>query len=144
MEASELAVKRARSLRRHMSLPEVLLWRALRGGRLGVKFRRQHPVADYILDFYCCEARLAVEVDGMSHGMGGVAFHDARRDSRLAERGIRVVRLAARIVLKDIDVALATIRAALDERLGRTQQISPPLGGALAGLKARQGGGQVW
>jgi very-short-patch-repair endonuclease len=53
-----------------MTLPEVLLWNGLRGGRLeGLRFRRQHPFGPYILDFYCEQAKLAVEVDGMAHRM---------------------------------------------------------------------------
>ena len=62
MRASILTFKRARTLRRKMTLPEVLLWQELRGGRLnGLHFRRQHPVGPYILDFFCAAARLAVE-----------------------------------------------------------------------------------
>jgi very-short-patch-repair endonuclease len=51
-----------------MTLPEVLLWQELRGGKLdGLQFRRQHPVGPYILDYFCTAARLAVEVDGRGH-----------------------------------------------------------------------------
>jgi ATP-dependent DNA helicase RecQ len=56
-------IDKARDLRRDMSLPEVQLWQALRGEKLGgLKFRRQHPIAPYVLDFYCATARLCVEV----------------------------------------------------------------------------------
>jgi very-short-patch-repair endonuclease len=56
------------TLRRELSLPEVIVWQNLRGRRLeGVRFRRQHPVGRYVLDFYCDEARLAVEIDGQQH-----------------------------------------------------------------------------
>jgi len=58
----------ARILRRRLSLPEGLLWRASKAGKLGgLKFRKQHPVGPYVLDFYCHAARLCVEVDGGSH-----------------------------------------------------------------------------
>ena len=61
-------VARARDLRRTMTLPEVLVWQHIRGRRLdGIRFRRQHPIGPYILDFFCEDARLAVEVDGESH-----------------------------------------------------------------------------
>src|SRR5689334_16373959 len=60
-------VVKARELRRHMSLPETLLWRLLRRAPNGVAFRRQHPIGPYVLDFYCPSAKLAIEVDGAAH-----------------------------------------------------------------------------
>ena len=60
-------VKRARTLRSEMTLPEGVLWRELRKRPKGLKFRRQHPAGIYVLDFYCAAARLAVEVDGAVH-----------------------------------------------------------------------------
>jgi len=100
MRAPTVTVNRARSLRRAMSLPEVLLWQELRGSRCnGLKFRRQYPIGPYILDFYCAEMRLAVEVDGAVHGYEKQATHDAQRDAWLAEQGIKMLRFAARDVL---------------------------------------------
>jgi very-short-patch-repair endonuclease len=65
MRAPEKTYERAKRLRRDLSLPEVLLWECLRGGRLqGLRFRRQHPVGPYVLDFYHAQGKLAVEVDG--------------------------------------------------------------------------------
>ena len=80
MRAPPVTIQRARGLRRRMTLPEVVLWTALRQGRLaGLRFRRQHPVGPYILDFYCSRARLAVEVDGAGHDQPDQLRHDARR-----------------------------------------------------------------
>jgi len=93
-----------------MSLPEVLLWQQLRRRKLnGLSFRRQHPIGPYILDFYCAIARLAVEIDGLGHE-GRVAY-DTRRDSWLADRGIRVLRIPAANILRDesVEYALADI-----------------------------------
>lgn len=115
MRATVLTEKRARSLRRQMSLPEVVLWEQLRGGRLdGLRFRRQHPLGAYILDFYCPAVRLAVEVDGAAHAFADRAAHDAARGRRLGQRGIRVLRFDAADVLNDdtLEGVLATIRAA--------------------------------
>ncbi|MBD0414504.1 endonuclease domain-containing protein [Oryzicola mucosus] len=68
MRAPERTVAAARTLRSDMSLPEVLLWEQLRQLRLGgLRFRRQHPIGPYGLDFYCPKARLVVEVDGAHH-----------------------------------------------------------------------------
>ena len=76
MYPQKTTMTRARALRRSLSLPEVILWQALRGRRLGdARIRRQHPVGPYILDFYCEAARLAVEVDGSGHEQQDQARH---------------------------------------------------------------------
>ncbi len=106
--------RRAKRLRREMSLPEVILWQHLRKERLAeLHFRRQHPIGPYVLDFYCAKARLCVEVDGLAH-FTEVALRDERRTRWLEQQGIRVLRLQARDVLRDelLAGALRTIEAA--------------------------------
>ena len=93
-------VARARVLRRNLSLPEVLLWCELRKQK-DVSFRKQHSIEPYFLDFYCAKAKVAVEIDGIAHDMGDRPERDMRRDARLAEQGIEVVRIAASEVLDD-------------------------------------------
>ena len=111
MEAPILTRQRARELRRRLTLPEVVLWTALRGRRLaGLRFRRQHPIGPYILDFYCDEIRLAIEVDGQGHEHPDQLAHDRRRTAWLDAQGISVARFAARDVLGEIDPVLADIR----------------------------------
>jgi very-short-patch-repair endonuclease len=96
-----------------MTPPELRLWAKLRAGGLeGLKFRRQHPLGPYVLDFYCDRARLCVEVDGWSHNLGDRPGHDLRRDMWLAAEGVRTLRLAAADVMKDLDAALLAIRGA--------------------------------
>lgn len=108
----------ARAFRRHMTPPEVRLWTRLRGKRLqALKFRRQHPIGPFVLDFYCAEARLAVEVDGQAHLHPDRIEHDRRRTLWLQKQGIRVVRLAAEDVRAELDGVLDFIaRTALDRR----------------------------
>ena len=103
MRTREKTLKRARSLRRSMTLPEILLWQELRGRKLkGLFFRRQHPFGPYVLDFYCAGAHLAIEVDGAeAHARPGRPEHDQRRDEYLAQNDIRVLRVAASAVLND-------------------------------------------
>ena len=102
MRAERKTFDRAKTLRRDLSLPEVVLWECLRGRRLGgLRFRRQHPVGPYVLDFYCAEARLAVEVDGAHHDLPEQMSHDQRRDSWLGAQGIRVIRIAATDILDE-------------------------------------------
>ncbi|WP_374388952.1 endonuclease domain-containing protein [Brevundimonas sp.] len=109
--APKTTVGRARALRRKLTLPEVLVWQALRGRRLdGLRFRRQHPIGPYILDFYCEEAKLAVEIDGQGHEHPDAYRHDECRTSWLTLRGIEVLRTPARDVLVDLSAVLDHIR----------------------------------
>ena len=104
-------VKRARKLRRAMSLPEVLLWRELRKRPGGFKFRRQCPIAPYTLDFACLETRLAIEVDGEAHDRGNAPERDEERDRVLAQKGFAVLRIPARDVLNDVESVVNGIAA---------------------------------
>jgi very-short-patch-repair endonuclease len=108
-------VKRARRLRKQMSLPEVLLWQQLRKRPAGLKFRRQFPIGQITVDFACLERRLVIEVDGEGHSFGDQPRRDAARDAILGREGFRVVRIAARDVLKDIDAVLHFIIASASE-----------------------------
>lgn len=103
-------------LRRALTLPEVLLWNAIKGRRLvGLHFRRQHPIGRYVLDFYCGAARLAVEVDGQGHGFGDRPQRDERRDAWLLAQGIRTSRIPASVVLDDVDAATGWILTTVEE-----------------------------
>jgi very-short-patch-repair endonuclease len=102
MRVPEKTLRRARELRRRMTLPEVVLWDALRKSRLArLRFRRQHPLGPYILDFYLPSARLAIEIDGSVHDSDAQAAHDERRTTWLTSQGVTVLRVAARDILRD-------------------------------------------
>ena len=101
----------ARKLRREMTLPEVLLWRELRGKPQGMKFRKQFPVRGYFADFACVEVRLLIEIDGIAHDMGENPERDVRRDDELTRSGWRVVRIGAKDVLADVAECAASIVA---------------------------------
>lgn len=104
MRSTVLALKRARRMRKALSLPEAMLWVRLRGRAAGrLAFRRQHPMGAYILDFYCVAARLAVEVDGGVHSDPAQFVHDQRRNAWLREQRVRVLRISAGDVLADPD-----------------------------------------
>lgn len=93
-----------------MTLSERRLWWSLRDSRLdGLKFRRQHPLGPFVLDFYCHAVRLAVEVDGGSHDIAGRRESDAKRDAWLRDRGIYTLRLSARLLANNPGAALARI-----------------------------------
>lgn len=114
-------IRRARAMRKDMSLPEVLLWRELKGQPLGMKFRRQFPVLTYYADFACLSARLLIEIDGIAHDMGDRPERDERRDTELTAAGWRVIRIPATEVLKD---AKATADALVKHALAITQPAS--------------------
>ena len=116
-KGSRRAVQRSRARRREMSLPEVLLWQLLRKAPDGLKFRREHPTGEYSLDFYCADARLAIEVDGEAHSFGQRPRRDVRRDAWLAAAGIMTMRVPAREVLRDLDAVLRGILAEARSRL---------------------------
>ncbi|MFN3684432.1 MAG: endonuclease domain-containing protein [Fimbriimonadaceae bacterium] len=112
---SSQARDRARELRRTMSATERRLWSVLRRDQLGCRFRRQFPVGPYVLDFFCPERRLCVEVDGPDHDHR--ACRDEDRDRFLRELGIRTLRIRAE-ELNDRSDALVwaeTIRHMLDD-----------------------------
>lgn len=111
-------IHRARDLRAKMTLPEVLLWRLLKQQDLA-KIRRQHALGPYVLDFYCAEAKLCIEIDGLAHDMGERPERDAIRDHWLAGQGIAVLRLAASDVMGSPEDAASAILAhclALNQR----------------------------
>ena len=119
----------ARKLRREMSLPEVLLWEQLRAGKLGTKFRRQHPIGPYIADFYSPSAKLVIEIDGEAHDRGGRPRRDDVRDAAMQGSGLNVLRIAAVDVLKNMDAVLQSICAAVDAPLHHASTVPLPAGG---------------
>jgi len=86
-------IQRARQLRKDETWAEKLVWRWLRGRRFsGYKFRRQHAIGIYYLDFFCEEAALNVELDGSQHGFPDQRKHDLEREKFLKSRGIKMLR----------------------------------------------------
>ena len=117
----------ARELRRRTTDAETLLWRLLRNRLMaGAKFRRQHPLPPYVLDFYCHDAGLAVELDGGQHNEAAGRRHDARRDAFLAQKGIRVLRFWNHEVLNQTEAVLEAIYAAMDQAPSRVEPSPPP------------------
>ena len=103
---------RASVMRSALTASEARLWAALKAQQLGCTFRRQVPVGNFVADFLAPVPRLIVEVDGSSHR--GRASRDASRDRKLARLGYRVLRIEAALVMRDLDAAVALVRAALE------------------------------
>ncbi|HYF44412.1 MAG TPA: DUF559 domain-containing protein [Ramlibacter sp.] len=90
-----------------MNDSERRLWSGLRGEQLGVKFRRQHPLGNYVADFACLHPKLIVELDGSQHLQQ--AAYDARRDAFFQAQGFAVMRLASHEPMRNLDGVLAAI-----------------------------------
>ncbi len=103
---------RARELRANSTWPEKIVWGKLRAGRLGgLKFRRQHPIGPYVVDFFCHEIGLVVEIDGASHE--DRAEKDRERAAYLEQQGLRVFRVTNADVMSDPEaVGMGIARAA--------------------------------
>ena len=110
----EILKPRRKSLRKSETDTERVLWKYLRNKRFyGIKFLRQYSVGPYILDFYCPEARLAVELDGRQHAENDQKIYDADRTNYLKDKDIKVIRFWNNDVLKNIESALGEIKRKL-------------------------------
>lgn len=109
--ASALIFQRARVLRYKETPAEKELWKHLKGKKLdGFKFRRQHPIDRYILDFYCHEKKLVVELDGGYHEDELQKQHDENRTVHLQSVGLKVIRFQNKEVFQDLESILWRIR----------------------------------
>jgi very-short-patch-repair endonuclease len=88
----------AKLLRQNMTLGEIALWREVKARKLGFRFSRQIPIDEFIVDFYCKDLQLAIEVDGSIHFVEGHQHKDAKRQRRLESLGVEVIRFS------DLDV----------------------------------------
>jgi very-short-patch-repair endonuclease len=101
-----------KALRNEPTFAERALWNGLRGNGIGAKFRRQESIGNYVVDFYCPEVRLAVEVDGASHSER--EEYDARRDQHLAEVKVTTLRFSDAEVLYSSEKVLTSIRETVE------------------------------
>jgi very-short-patch-repair endonuclease len=100
-----------------MSPAERRLWQVLRMRPGGFKFRRRHLIEPYVLDFYCREAAVAVEVDGAAHDLGDRPQRDEARDAWLKQRGIRTVRIVAKDLVEELEAAVRLIELECRKRI---------------------------
>jgi len=111
-QAEQGAVRQ--KLRNAMPEAEVILWSKLKGKNIsGFKFRRQHGVGKYVLDFFCPKARLAVEVDGDTHFRGKGPQKDRERERFIQLKGIKIVRFTNHDVYDNLAGVMRTIQNAL-------------------------------
>lgn len=101
---------RAHHMRRHPTPAENRLWQKLRRRQIcGFHFRQQHPIGQYIVDFFCAKARLVIEVDGAIHSQPGQDEYDIQRQSYLEELGLQILRFTNHEVMSRTDTVLERI-----------------------------------
>ncbi|MBU6122675.1 endonuclease domain-containing protein [Hymenobacter siberiensis] len=106
-----------RTLRNNLTPAEVVLWNQLKNGQLANrKFRRQHSIGEFILDFYCPQEKLAVELDGAGHFTASGNLHDAARTDYLNASGIRVMRFENKLIWSALDSVLHSIESSFSGR----------------------------
>jgi len=106
---------RARHLRKNSTLSEILLWQQIKNKALGVQFHRQVPLDKYIVDFYCHELMLAIEIDGPIHDHEEVTKYDLRRQKRLESLGVQFLRFDDFDIKTDIPAVLKSIESWIKE-----------------------------
>ena len=112
--ATAIIFDRARELRANTTEPEKILWDRISNRQLdGFKFRRQHPINTYIADFYCHQAKLVVELDGLIHYYPENKEYDKSRNLEMEGLGIRVIRFRNEEIFDSLDLVIKTIRKEL-------------------------------
>jgi very-short-patch-repair endonuclease len=110
-----------RELRHQQTEAEKAAWHLLRARRLGLKFRRQYAIENYVVDFYCCELRLAVELDGGVYSQPSQMKKDAARDAYLGKLGIRVLRLPNGLVTENPEGFVRKVRERAETARGKAR-----------------------
>lgn len=101
----------AKKLRENMTFSEVKLWNEIKNGQLmGYDFDRQRPIGNFIVDFYCKDLLLAIEVDGITHEEEGAKEKDEFRQNELEEMGVCFLRFDALLIVNKVEAALREIR----------------------------------
>ncbi len=122
--ASNLTFQKAEELRNRMTPAEEILWKHIHINQWKVKFRRQHPIWNYIADFYCHGLKLVIELDGGIHEVEEVKKNDKLRESHLHEMGLTVLRFQNKEVLNNINAVLNTISQTIEKL--RNSPLGPP------------------
>lgn len=111
-------VKKARQLRNNMTKPEIILWSRIMSKKIqGIKFRRQQPILNYIVDFYNHELKLIIEIDGEIHDNSEIAINDMDRENDLISHGFNVLRFKNYEIETELSRVLQKINSVVSEEL---------------------------
>ena len=111
--ADKILFEYAAQLRKHMTAEEKILWEELRHSKISAKFRRQHPISRFIVDYYCHQHKLVIEVDGKIHLKPEIKANDVEREGELKELGLTIIRFTNEEVNYQLEQVLEDIKAKL-------------------------------
>ena len=118
LSAKVSTFRNAKKLRTKMTPAEEVLWAAIKNKQLdGLKFRRQHPISRYVLDFFCTRAKLGIEVDGKYHEEKAQKLYDVDRTDNLKLSNIKIIRFTNQEVLNQLDQVLESIKVKTQNRI---------------------------
>jgi very-short-patch-repair endonuclease len=122
-DASPNTFDKARILRNNMTAAEKIVWEKLKNRNIfKARFRRQHPIGSFIVDFYCHEYKLAIEIDGEIHLKNEIIEYDDGRSHDIEKYGIKILRFTNNEVFTDL-------KKIIEEILNTIAALEPPLGG---------------
>ncbi len=101
----------AKSLRKNMTYAEKLLWSRIRDNKIGYYFRRQHPLSNYVVDFFCHQVSLVIEVDGDVHADKTVQLEDKDKEESIKSYGLHMIRFTNDEVIKDVNGIVRMIKS---------------------------------
>jgi very-short-patch-repair endonuclease len=127
--------QRVRTLRKNQTPAEKELWQHIRKRKLIVEFHRQVPLVDYIVDFYCHEIGLAIELDGSIHDTQ--FLEDAKRQERIAKYGVRFLRFSNDEIITNMEMVLLKIKREVNEGLCQASPLTPLQRGELSRPKCK-------
>ncbi len=126
--ASKIIFQYAESLRKNMTEAEKIVWDQLSNNKLEVRIRRQHPLGNYIADFYCHKLKLVIEIDGGIHLSKENKDSDMNRDIMMTEYGIKILRFTNHQVLQNVEKVVEEVKMTIQE-LKREATPKSPEGG---------------
>ena len=111
---TNILLERRRELRKNLTPEEIVMWKALKSKQIeSFKWRKQHPIDSYILDFYCPKAKLCIELDGKKHYTFQGAKEDEIRSRHLKSKGIRIIRFENRLIWENLEEVINIIKQEL-------------------------------
>jgi cyclase len=113
--ANPLLFEKAKNLRNKLTTAEMALWGYLKTNPSGHKFRRQHPIGIYIVDFFCYKLKLVIEVDGLIHEKEEIKKDDEEREKIIRAEGIKLIRFTNNEVMQQIEKVIVKIQSLLHE-----------------------------
>jgi len=138
----DILKENARCNRKKLTPAEALLWQQLRGDKLGVSFRRQHPISDYIADFYCYKARLVIELDGKYHDDPLQQYEDKVRTENIKQLGCTILRFTNQEVFEQLEIVINSIKQNIKNIMEKNSSCNKQNCSSLSGT-GRAGGGAL-